>query len=900
VLPLPSGTVTFVFTDIVGSTRRWEEEPDAMRVELERHDALLRSAIESNGGHVVKGTGDGTLAAFSDADAALRAAAQAQGAVAGTVPFGVRVAVHTGAADQRDGDYFGPTLNRAARLVAVAHGGQVLVSQATASLVSGANLRDLGEHRMRDLSRPERVYQLVIDDLPADFPPLRSLEAYAGNLALQVTSFVGREDESKALARALDHARLVTIVGVGGVGKTRLATHVAADLLARYPHGAWVCELAVARESEAVADVVAGALDVTVQPGTTAEQSVVEFLRAKSALLVLDNCEHVLDAAGAMADAILRSCAEVRIIATSREPLAIDGEHITALRSLPIAGDAVRLFEDRARAVRTDFQVDESNAPAVDEICRRLDGIPLAIELAAARVVAMSPAEIASLLDERFRLLTGGRRGSVERHQTLRATVEWSYSSLSTDEQAVFDRLAVFAGFDATAARSVAADGVLDAWSVLDAIEALVRKSMLTPEEQLDGNMRFQLLETLRQYALEQLIARAELDAWRRHAVYFADFAEDIAPLLLGPDELKWRPRLYADLDNVRNAAIWALESDDRDDNEYGVRILAALAEEFAMDTRVRWALPSAERALDAARRSTPGRLAAVLASAAWEAQSRFDTESHIAYGREALGDGLPDDCPSPYRVCFALAGMGGHNVGASGLPEIAAIYAQFEAIAPPAELARICSILVQGNVMKQDFGEARRWADRGDALARESRNPSTVAQVSYHLGTLWARDEPARAIEAYEASIAFGGGGANDATFGAALFQCALLRARAGDHAAALSHLHHAIEVQNWMSQKPQLEGALAYAIEIFTTVGAYEPAAVLAGAARSGALTHVRRMTVPPERQQRSADPIREALGDSFDELAARGAAMSFDELVAWTLATISGMTGLAVRGE
>jgi class 3 adenylate cyclase len=219
----PSGTVTFLFTDIVGSTRRWEEEPAAMRVELERHDALLRSAIESSGGHVVKGTGDGTVSAFGDADAALRAAAQAQRAVTGTVPFGVRVAVHTGAADQRDGDYFGPTLNRAARLVAVGHGGQVLVSQATASLVSGANLRDLGEHRLRDLSRAERVYQLVIDDLPVDFPPLRSLEAYAGNLTLQVTSFVGREDEAKALARVLNGARLVTIVGVGGVGKTRLA-----------------------------------------------------------------------------------------------------------------------------------------------------------------------------------------------------------------------------------------------------------------------------------------------------------------------------------------------------------------------------------------------------------------------------------------------------------------------------------------------------------------------------------------------------------------------------------------------------------------------------------------------------------------------------------------------------
>ena len=313
------------------------------------------------------------------------------------------------------------------------------------------------------------------------------------------------------------------------------------------------------------------------------------------------------------------------------------------------------------------------------------------------------------------------------------------------------------------------------------------------------------------------------------------------------------------------------------------------------MVARVRWALPSAERALDAARRSTPGRLAAVLAGAAWEAQSRFDPEAAIAYGREAPRDGVvPPDCPTPYRVCFGLTGMGGHNVGASGLPEVAQIFLQFERTAPPAELARICSQLVQGNVMLQNFEEAHRWAERADALAQESRNPSTLAQISYHLGTLWARDDPARAIAAYEASIAFGGSGANDATLGAALFQCALLRARAGDHDTALAELRRSIEVQEWMNQRPQQEGALAYAIEILTIIGAYAEAAVLAGAARSGALTHLRTMTVPPEREQRSANPIRAALGDDFDHYAAQGAAMSFDELVAWTLRAIDGLTG------
>jgi len=886
----PSGVVTFLFTDIESSTRLWEEQPDTMRIELERHDMIVRDAIEANEGYVFKTTGDGTLAAFADATAAIRAAAQAQRAVTGTLPFRVRMAVHTGAADQRDDDYFGPTLNRTSRILGVGHGGQVLVSHATVSIVGDARVRDLGEHRLRDLSRPERVYQLLIPDLPGDFPPLTSLDAFAGNLALQLTSFIGRENETKALADELSRSRLVTIVGVGGVGKTRLATQVAAELVPDHRDGAWVCELAAAHDADSVAQVVAAVLGVTMQPGTTIGQSIVEFLRAKHMLLVLDNCEHVLDASGQLADALLRACPGIRIISTSREPLALDGEHITALRSLPTDTDAVHLFEDRARAVRSEFAVAETNAAAVEEICHRLDGIPLAIELAAARIVAMSPSEIASLLDERFRLLTGGRRGSLERHQTLRATVEWSYSTLTDDERAVFDRVAVFSGFDATAARAVVSDDSLDTWSVLDAVEGLVRKSLLTPEEQLDGSTRYQMLETLRQYALEQLDERAELDAWRRrYAAYFADFSESIFPQLLGPDELAVRPRFYAELDNIRNAATWALDAPGHDDNELGVRILAALAEEFGMVARVRWSLPSAESAVDAVRRAPRGVRASVLASVAWEAQARFDTETAMAYGREAYGDGLPDDCMSPYRVCGSLVGTGGHNMGFVGMPEVEQVFEQFQAFALPAELARICTLLIQGNTMRRDFEQAIRWAERAEELAQRSQNPSTIALVSYHVGTLWARDEPERALAAYRRCIEFEGSGAIDASLGAALFQAALVLVRAGDRDEALRYLKRAIEIQDGMKQRPQLEGALAYAIEILTVAGAYEEAAVIAGAARSGALTHLRAMTPPPERGQTGTRPIREALGDRFDEFAALGASMSFDELVAWSLAAL-----------
>ena len=814
----------------------------------------------------------------------------------------MRVGIHTGEAVERDGDYFGPAVNRAARLMAIGHGGQVLVSQATATLLPSTELRDLGEHRLRDLSRAERVFQILAPELAQDFPPLRSLDAFSGNLPLQLTSFVGRTAELATLAQAIHDARLVTVIGVGGVGKTRLATQTAADVVAEYRDGAWICELAVGNDAESVAQVAGSTLGVTPQPGLTLEQSIVEFLRTKHLLLVLDNCEHVIDPAGRLADAILRACPNVRVIATSREPLALDGEHIFPLRSLGVGSasddlaaisvsDAARLFEDRGRAARPGFALDSTNTTAVGEICRRLDGIPLAIELAAARIVAMSPAEIASLLDERFRLLTGGRRGSLERHQTLRATVEWSYSLLEPAERTAFDRLAVFSGFDAAAARAVISDDELDEWSVLDAIEGLVRKSMLGAED-IDGTTRYPMLETLRQFAIERLDERDELDHWRRrHAGFFADFAEMVGPTLLGSDEVVMRERLYADLDNLRAAATWAIDRDDAADEELGVRILAALAEDFAMVGRARWALPSAERALDAARRSTPGRRAAVLASAAYEASSRFDSETALALGREALGDWITTDCPAPYRVCF-VAATDGNARGGEAMTLLEGLIEQLEAAdIPPAELARTYTLLVQGNVMRSEFDQAQRWGARADALAHESGNPTTIAQVSYHLGTLWARDQPDRAIASYERCIDMSIS-ANDATLGAALFQCALLLARRGDRATALAHLRRAIVVQEWMKQRPQLWGALAYGMEILTVLGAYEDAAVLAGAARSGALTNLRSMTTPPERQQRNASPLREALGDRFDAVAAKGAAMSFDELVAWTLARLDAL--------
>ncbi|MEX1009626.1 MAG: adenylate/guanylate cyclase domain-containing protein [Acidimicrobiia bacterium] len=625
-----SGTVTFVFTDLEGSTRLWEECPDTMQQALARHDALLRAAIVEHNGQIVKTTGEGVHAVFGSAHDALAAAAVAQRTISEeswetTGPLRVRIGIHTGDAELVDQDHDGPAVNRAARLMAAARGGQILVSLATEELArdaldDGLSFIDLGEHRLRDLARPERVFQVTGPGLPSDSGPPTFLDSPPGNLPPRVTSFVGREQAVVDMADALREVPLVTITGTGGVGKTRLAVETAAHVIGEYPDGAWLCELGVAGDDDEALQVVATALGVDPRPGTSIEASIVEFLHTKHLLLVLDNCEHLLHVAGRLAEAVIRGCPTVRILATSREGLALDDEQMRPLRSLSLpdptdppdvvaTSAAATLFIDRARAVRPEFVLDATNAPAVAEICRRLDGIPLPIELAAARVVSMNPGEIAELVDERFRLLTGGRRTAVERHQTLRAAIEWSYSLLTEAEQRVLARLSVFWGsFAAADATAVVPGDGIDARNVIDVLGSLVAKSMLTSDEAADGSTRYRQLETLRQYARDRLDDLGDPDVWRRrHAEHYAEFAEQAGAEILGPAELVWRARFLDELDNVRAAVAWSLDSEDPDDCELGIRVVAGLANEAALRQSFEigvWA----ERTLQLAQSSAPER----------------------------------------------------------------------------------------------------------------------------------------------------------------------------------------------------------------------------------------------------------------------------------------------------
>ena len=453
----PSGVVTFLFTDIEflftdieGSTRRWENDADGMRAALAAHDEVLRSSIEAHDGFLFSHTGDGVAAAFASPRSAVGAAIAAQRAV----ELPVRMGLATGEAELREGDYFGTVLNRAARVMAAGHGGQILVAESTAVLLTGVDLIALGARRLRDIAKPVEMFQVLAVGLRREFPSLRGVDSNPGNLRPAITSLIGRDAEVSNLQAAVRSHRLVTLAGVGGVGKTRLALEVATQLADEFVDGVWVFELAAVADPAAVPDAVAAVLGITQQPGKSVGESVASALEGRSRLLVFDNCEHVVDSVADLVAAILTASATVKVLATSREGIGVADELLWRVPSLDV-GAAVELFVERAQSMVSDTLADE--ASAVEDVCRRLDGIPLAIELAASRMASMTAGEVRDRLDDRFKLLVGSRRG-VERHQTLRQTVAWSYDLLGDAEKSLLARCSVFAGgFDGNAFSSFCA-----------------------------------------------------------------------------------------------------------------------------------------------------------------------------------------------------------------------------------------------------------------------------------------------------------------------------------------------------------------------------------------------------------------------------------------------------------
>jgi predicted ATPase/class 3 adenylate cyclase len=927
----PSGTVTFLLTDLEGSTRLWEADHEAMKGAIARHDELLEDAIAGHRGFVFARMGDGMAAAFATAGDAILAAAAIQRALADerwvtARPLRARVGLHTDEGVIVDGSgYVSAPVNRCSRLMAAAHGGQVVVSGATEALVrdqlpEGMGLVDLGEHRLRDLGRPTRVFQLMRADCREEFPPLRGLDAFPGNLPAQVSTFIGRQGAVARVASALGESRVVTITGVGGVGKTRLALQVAADLLPRYREGAWLIELAPVRDPSGVVEAVAAVFHLTTRGGQSPEDSLIDVLAQKQLLLVLDNCEHLLGAVARLVTRIERTCPGVVVLATSREGIAIDGEQLIALPPLEagepeeeierlVHTDAVCLFVERAQRVKADFALTDNNARAVVEACQRLDGVPLAIELAAARVIALSPAELVRRLDRRFQVLAGGRRGAVERHATLRAAIDWSYELLGAAEQRLLVRLAVFSG-GATleAIEEVCSGDPVEREAVMDLVTALVARSLVVAEHR-DLSTRYRLLETIRQYGEERLAERGETETLRiRHARFYATLTARVAERFYGPDQLVWARQINPERDNIRTALTNVIDAGDA---ALAVEIVASHPHrQLSMASPIGElsALP-ASRVLDMAQAPLQPGYPHVLIVAAHHAVWSGDYDSGDELCRQALEveRSLQTRLHGPrieIDVC-ALQAQGSLAAGAyadavtaytraaelaraDGYPGLAAMYLAYG----------VNSALLGGGHVEQ----ATAQAEASVALARQSGCPGAIVMSLNALALTLVERDSDRAKALLQESVERGSTPGEEISAG--FTTGCLVAGRLRDWPLTLALTARSMYLYRWSMAALHAATALAECARAFA-----EDRPEVAGVLQGAAYGAFRRASPDPDGTRKPdtapADPntnfvlsaLREtgdlvaaALGDERRrELRRVGASMSMDEAISYALSNI-----------
>ncbi len=868
----PSGVVTFLFTDIEGSTRRWESDTDAMRSALLAHDKVLRTAIESHGGFVFSHTGDGVVAAFASPMSAVDAAVKAQLAL----ELPVRMGIATGEAELRDDDYFGTVLNRAARVMAAGHGGQILVADSTAGLLSGVDLLDLGPRRLRDVPIPVGVFQVRSAGLGVEFPQLRALDTTPGNLRPATTSLIGRETEIAEIQAAVKAHRLVTLTGVGGVGKTRLALEVGTRLADEFPDGIWVFELAAVSDPAAVPDAVAAILGVTQQPGKSVSESVAAALEGRIRLLVIDNCEHVLDAVADLVEAVITQSATVRALATSREGLGIAQEQVWPVPSLDVSAGidspAVNMFIERARSAAPRFSMATPNETgAVVEICRRLDGIPLAIELAASRMASMTASDVCDRLDQRFRLLVGSRRG-LERHQTLRHTVAWSYDLLDDAEKCLLTRCSVFSGgFDLESACAVDGSNPSDDYAVLNLLDALVRKSLLSVDRSA-RRARYSMLETIRQFAEEQLVARGEATEVRTaHARYFAGRETDVMALWDGPRQREAYEWFTVELANLRAAFRWAADRGDLDVAATIATFTTLLGFGVATYEPIAWA----EELIEPASVVDHPRLAAlyVMASQCWQS-GRIEKAVHYSDAGQPVVSDNPDAVP------YGVQGWLGSSYIAFGQPDRTVEWAR-------AQLARghdthtlTWGAFIQALRIAGSPDEAIAAASGLIDAAEATQNPYVLAFAQLAYGFAFRDADPARARDALRRGlvIAQDSGNRLNETYLAQVL--ARLEAEHGDPLAALDYAVLVIRNHHDSGNTIQVWDALAVLVRLFDHFGRHEVAATIGGIAFNPitAVWYAEATTTAITR-------LRDVLGDeTYETLARTGKEMTTAEMVAY----------------
>jgi len=910
-IPLATGTVTFLFTDIEGSTRLWEEEPERMRPALAAHDALSRRAVESHRGLVVKSTGDGVHAAFGEALDALAAVVDLQQALSDPaatngVALRVRCGLHAGMVEHRDNDYFGPPLNRAARIMSAAHGGQVLLSQAVfdrvrEELPAALSLRDLGRVRLKDLSTPEHVYQVVHPQLRQEFPALRSLEAIPNNLPQQATSFIGREKELSELQRLLAKTRLLTLTGSGGCGKTRLGLQLAADSLEQYPDGAWLVELAPLTDPGLVPQTVAAVLGLKEVPGKPIVQTLTEYLKDRRLLLLLDNCEHLLHACAQLVDALLRQCPQVKILASSREALGIGGEQAYRVPSLSLPDpkqahtpasvapfEAVQLFTDRALLARPDFEVTDHNAAMLVSICHRLDGIPLAIELAAARVRSLSVEEIHRKLDQRFRLLTGGSRTALPRQQTLRSLIDWSYDLLKDPEKLLLQRLSVFAGgWTLNAAEQVCAgDGVEDR-EVFDLLTSLCDKSLVVVGQN-DGHTRYWLLETVRQYAREWLLESGAGEPLRaRHRDYFLALAEEAEPKLAGPEQAAWLQRLEQEHDNLRASLDWSLSEVG---SEGGLRLCAMLRQFWMTHGHFAEGRERCTAALGkvAAEQRTPVR-ASVLRAAGVLAYFQSDYAAARALLEESLA--IAGQLGDRWGMSSALNNLGNVACDRGDYPAAQALHE--ESLAIRRELRDRSGIANSlnnlGNVAYEqgEFARARALYEESLQIGRELGDRIAVARVLGNLGNVAMRHEDlpsARML--HEESLAIKRELGLKQLIARSLISLGNVTSAEGDLVSAIALYKECIAMERELGDRLALINCLANLAVIVADLGSSLRAARIWGAAQQ-LRDEIGSPLTPKDRTgyDRDVAAARAAFGDdaTFDGAWQEGRALTLDQAIA-----------------
>jgi predicted ATPase/class 3 adenylate cyclase len=930
----PSGTVTFLLTDLEGSTRLWEQGPDAMKAAMVRHDEILEKTIAAHRGHVFNRMGDGMAASFSTARDAVSAAAAIQQTLEaepwGTAgPLRARVGLHTDEAMiVDDTGYASLPINRCSRLMTAAHGGQVVVSGATEMLMrgqlpDGMELVDLGEHRLRDLGLPTRIFQLARDGERGEFPPLRTLDSFPGNLPAQVSSFIGRESDVARVSKALDTSRVVTVTGVGGVGKTRLALQVAADVLPRYRDGAWLVEFASVRDVAGVVEAVAEVFRLPGRSDESLEDTVLQMLAQKRTLLVLDNCEHVLGAVAGLVSRIERKCRDVVVLATSREGLAIDGEQMLALPPLDagrpgddierlIRADAVNLFAERARQIKADFALNDNNSRAVVDICQRLDGVPLAIELAAARVMALSPAELLRRLDHRFQLLAGGRRSAIERHATLRAAIDWSYDLLEPAEQRLLARMSVFSGGCTLEAIEEICNGdPVERDDVMDLVAGLVARSLVVAEDS-DIGTRYRLLETIRQYGEERLANFHETAALRvRHAAFYARFSAHAAEKTYGPEQLVWARHIQLERDNFLTALAHAVDSGDAS---------AAIALVASYPVQSRAESPTGELlVVDVAPvLAMPGapeqpRYPSALVVAAYRAQAIGDWQRVDELCRQALEAEERLGASHGQRIEMETCSLQAQNFLARGAyPEAVSAYARAAELADADDYPGVAAIFLAYKVSCALLGgmaaeEMQSTVEESVALARRSGMPGAIVISLNAMAMTLAESDPNRAKAVLrdrakavlrESVVLASTPGSEVAT---GFLMASLVATRLGEWKVALALAARTMVLWRWvqtvMAAGPSL-GVCARAL----AEDEPEVAGVLRGAAYAAYRRGSTGQSTPDTAEHHPAvnyllEALREAgeiiataVGEERrQQLRAQGAAMNLDEAVSYALAHI-----------